>query len=117
MIKNNYDYIIENLEYVKDIVNKSQKYFLRESDNYKIYFRGQANAEWPLVSSIARKKAKEPKFNNENELFKYIAERQHNGTETRFLDYTKDPMVALFFACNEKNISIKMVNYFQHIMT
>lgn len=34
-------------------------------------------------------------------LFEYIAKSQHYGSKTRFLDFSTDINVALFFACNE----------------
>lgn len=78
-------------------------------------YRGQANSSWGLDASITR----EPKYsNNEAEMYydilslkpdafqndKTVYERlitmQHYGMPTRLMDITRNPLVAIFFACN-----------------
>lgn len=81
----------------------------------ELTFRGQANADWNLSPSIARKRQL---LENEHELFhKILALKphdfvndltdyeklitmQHYGLPTRLLDVTRNPLVAIFFACN-----------------
>lgn len=78
-----------------------------------IYFRGQGREDWSLVPKIRRKdvqisetESKIVAINRglwrlESSLFENIARMQHYGLPTRFLDYTTDVDVALFFACND----------------
>ncbi|MBQ2863851.1 MAG: FRG domain-containing protein [Clostridia bacterium] len=98
------DYVIE-LESVNDIEN-ILKYLGEKHNNEfdKMFFRGQKDESWPLIPSVERShKTKEPKIraNNADELFRGIAKLQHTGRPTRFLDYTSDLFVALFFACED----------------
>lgn len=77
-----------------------------------IYFRGQGRRDWTLVPKIRRKDVQiseaESKieainrglWRSESSLFENIARMQHYGLPTRFLDYTTEVDVALFFACN-----------------
>lgn len=75
--------------------------------NLMLFYRGQSDYSWVLEPSIKREKnlieweqLKEYNFESGN-LFEYIAKCQHYGKKTRFLDFTIDINIALFFACKE----------------
>jgi len=91
---------------------------LREKDEdyaQKYFFRGQQVEYWDISSSICREAMlnsehqllKEPleKFPNEfkslNNTFDLMTKCQHYGLCTRLLDLTTNPLVALYFACQE----------------
>lgn len=77
-----------------------------------VYFRGQGRKDWRLAPKIKREnvqmseaKSKIEAINRglwhtDSSLFENIARMQHYDLPTRFLDYTTEVDVALFFACN-----------------
>lgn len=83
-----------------------------ENDLMKCYYRGQCNKDWSLQPSIARSyyncaeydQIKKAKNSNQwiatDSLFENIARMQHYGYPTRFLDFSTDIDVALYFACS-----------------
>lgn len=86
---------IATLETIKKIINRK---IPEPLENLNRYYRGQSDSSWDLTPSILRINSKEPII-QDNDLFSYIAKCQHEGIPTRFLDYTQDPKVALYFAC------------------
>lgn len=83
-----------------------------ENDLMKCYYRGQRNKDWSLQPSIARSyyncaeydQIKKAKIANQwittDSIFENIARMQHYGYPTRFLDFSTDIDVALYFACS-----------------
>lgn len=80
-------------------------------------FRGQSDAEWELLPKCARqpyctrndkdmfgfwkRKAIEVAETPPADDWHWLALAQHHGFATRLLDWSSNPLVAAFFACNE----------------
>ena len=80
----------------------------------RFYFRGHADREWKLVPKIMRseyayaresaimEQAKKECWSFSRSIVDNIAQMQHYGYPTRFLDFTTDIDVALYFICSEQ---------------
>lgn len=80
------------------------------------FYRGHADKDWKLIPSILRTPdgpekehllfrdmvAHEPQsFSECRSALDYLVQMQHYGLPTRLLDVTMNPLVALYFACEE----------------
>ena len=90
-------------------------------DTGKLY-RGQADSMWMLNASLTREpkflkveadmyydilSLKPDAFTNDYTVYERLITMQHFGMPTRLMDITRNPLVAIFFACNNKPMENK----------
>lgn len=92
------------------------------SPNKYFIYRGMSDANWRLIPSLMRKiseakygytlehdlavefSSEMPSlFQNADSNFEKISKMQHFGIPTRLLDFTLNPLIALYFACAERS--------------
>ena len=120
-----FDYNTVNLRVVKSISNYMDLLDEITIPGRKIFFRGHSNISYRLLPSIFRKEEwrknekrmyQELQINCTNDFsgmrshLEILAEMQHYGLPTRLLDITQNPLIALYFACeNQDNNSGEVI--------
>ena len=104
--------VVHKIEEYESIINAYKDFYNINHDSSsnvgrQVYFRGQANAKWDIEPSILHPSNESSSFLNKHNipsglsLFETIAFIQHYNTGTRFIDFTLNPYIALYFACNK----------------
>ena len=104
-------------DFVKVITENNNKHFYHDIAHLQIVYRGHANINWNLIPSAFRS---DDDFLNERiylreclreipeefdalNFFDTLVKVQHYGVPTRLLDFTLNPLVALYFSCIGEN--------------
>lgn len=114
IVKDQYQEIqVDTYEEIVQITKEYNKIFdLPRTSNFhnnrlvQPFYRGQSDSEWPIEPSLlhpdlSRKQRKNITIPKEGSLFSIIAYKQHYCSETRFIDFTTNPDIAIYFACNK----------------
>lgn len=121
---------IDALNEIYTIIQRyNQFYNLSHSDSkngntsLQAFYRGQSDSAWNISPSILRSSKKEIEIikelhlDTERSLFETISYIQHYHTGTRFIDFTLDPDIAIFFACadnEDKDGAVYLYTYVPH---
>lgn len=112
-MRNKETIIVNNLsEYTSEVTSIRER-MVQEGESETLFFRGQCNSAWDIRPSIFREslvsvesriiktaKSRVPsEFRECTSPFEELTKLQHYGLPTRLLDLTKNPLVALYFAC------------------
>lgn len=105
--------VAEYIEIVKILSQVKAEDFV----NGEIIYRGMADKDWKLLPNLGRYKDlsngqeynlvhnllsfRPEAFINLNSNFEILSKMQHYELPTRLLDFTTNPLIALFFACND----------------
>jgi hypothetical protein len=105
-------------EEIREVLSIMQRGSSTSGD--ELLYRGQASAHWRLDSSLTRAdkfkiherelyyevlSLKPDAFTNDDTVYERLITMQHYGMPTRLMDLSRNPLVAIFFACN--NLELK----------
>ena len=107
----------ESVKSIEDVLRKIQKLKNYYDTATALYFRGESVCRWHLQPSVMRNdlvafesdmlidlmSRRPEEFNGLTTALAQWVLAQHFGLQTRFLNITKNPLVALFHACDETN--------------
>lgn len=108
------------IHFIPSITNISNLIYKAKPKDTQLFFRGHSDVNFVLLPSVMRNegwKKNESKMYNDLQIscpkdfencrthFEKLVEMQHYGLPTRLIDITRNPLVALYFACqgNKKN--------------
>jgi hypothetical protein len=95
--------------------------YSKKSDNYKTFYRGHGNWEYELVPGIYREQ-NEHILDNESDYIRniiasypkfftycksaldFLSVLQHHAFPTRLLDFSENPLIALYMACSSDRV-------------
>lgn len=115
-INNRYEdkvsFIYDSKLFINEIIRKTST----TEKNKLIFYRGQSDSSWDVSPSISRSEKlkhyedelyydvlslKPNEFKNDSSIYEKLITMQHFGLPTRLVDLSRNPLIGLYFACEE----------------